>query len=199
MKLLRCTLLLTLLSPAALSGQVRYSASLDFMGGTKLATDHIFQDITVSQKVAPTVVLGASLPVSARERFGVELGLGFGGTRIRESGAPPTTIGPAFRTLSLTGGVEGPIFRQLRYRVGAGILKYLPDKEDFFRRGGPTLLLLTGGANYHFPLKTGLDLVARLRYDYQRFSSDEFAANGFSRTQDVHRFGGGLGIEFRLP
>ena len=55
MRILRCTLLLALLCPAALAGQIRYSASLDFMGGTKLATDRIFQDITVSQKLAPTV------------------------------------------------------------------------------------------------------------------------------------------------
>ncbi len=198
MRILRCTLVFALLGPAALAGQIRYSASLDFMGGTKLSTDRIFQDITVNQKLAPTVVLGASLPVSARERFGVELGLGFGGTRIKEPGFP-TTSGPSYRTLSLTGGVEGPIFRRLRYRAGAGILKYLPDKRDFFRTGGPTLLLLTGGASYHIPLKGDLALVARIRYDYQRFSSDEFAANGFTRTQDVHRLGGGLGIEFQLP
>ena len=198
MRILRCTLLLALSCPAALAGQIRYSASLDVMGGTKLATDRIFQDITVSQKLAPTVVLGASLPVSARERFGVELALGFGGTRIKEAGYP-TTSGPAYRTLSLTGGVEGPLFNRLRYRAGAGILKYLPDKEDFFRRGGPTLLLLTGGVSYHVPLKGGLGFVARVRYDYQRFSSSEFAANGFSRTQDVHRLGGGLGIEFQHP
>ena len=196
--MLRQTLFVALLCPAALTGQIRYSASLDIMGGTKLATDHIFQDITVSQKLAPTVVLSASLPVSARERFGLELGLGFGGTEIKESGFP-TTTGPAYRTLSLTGGVEGPIFQRLRYRVGAGILKYLPDKEGFFRSGGPTLLLLSGGASYAFPLKGGLGLVARLRYDYQRFSSDEFTANGFSRTQDVHRLGGGLGIEYQHP
>ena len=198
MRILRRTLVLALLCPAALAGQIRYSASLDFMGGTKLSTDRIFQDITVNQKLAPTVVLGASLPVSARERFGVELGLGFGGTNIKESGFP-TTSGPSYRTLSLTGGVEGPIFHRLRYRAGAGILKYLPDKQDFFRTGGPTLLLLTGGASYTIPLKGDLALVARLRYDYQRFSSDEFAANGFTRTQDVHRLGGGLGIEFQLP
>ena len=198
MKILRRTVYLALLCPAALAGQIRYSASLDLMGGTKLAADHIFQDITVGQKLAPTVVLGASLPVSARERFGLELGLGFGGSKITEAGFPATS-GPSYRTLSLTGGVEGPIFGRLRYRAGAGILKYLPDKVDFFRRGGPTLLLLTGGASYHFPLKGGLSLVARLRYDYQRFSSNEFAANGFARTQDVHRLGGGLGIEYQHP
>ena len=38
MRILRCTLLLALSCPAALAGQIRYSASLDVMGGTKLAT-----------------------------------------------------------------------------------------------------------------------------------------------------------------
>jgi hypothetical protein len=188
-------LILAVLLPATLAGQARYSVGFGMMGGTKLATDRIFQNIDVTQPLAPTVTIGASLPVSPRERGGVELGLGFGKTRIHESGFP-TTEGPAFRLLSLTLGVDGPMLGPLRYRVGAGIAKYLPDREGIFRQGGPLLLLLSLGADFHVFTQGHMGVAARLRYDYQRFSTDELRSTGFARTEDVHRLGLGLAIEY---
>jgi hypothetical protein len=184
--------------PTELPGQVRFTAAFGATAGTHLVEDRIFQDISVGQAIAPTVSLGATLPVSAHERAGLEVALGFGRSRIRETGLPQTD-GPAFRALSVTGGVEGPILSRLGYRGGAGVLKYLPDKEGIFRAGGPLLLLLTGGLDYRFPMRGGLGLVARLRYDYQRFSTAELEAAGFARAQDVHRLGLGLGIEYQYP
>lgn len=198
MRFFHTTLLLAALVPTAAAGQARYSLGLGATGGTRLATDRIFQNIDVTQGIAPTVTLGASLPVSPRERAGVEVALGFGKTRIKESGFP-TADGPAFRTLSVTGGVQGPIWGPIGYRFGAGLLKYLPDKEGIFRSGGPLLLVLAGGADYRLPLRGPVGLVARLRYDYQRFNTDELQSSGFSRTQDVHRVGLGLAIEYQRP
>lgn len=198
MRILSTSLALAALLPAALAGQARYSATFGLTGGTRLAKDRIFQTIDVNQALAPTVTIGASLPVSARERAGLEIALGLGKTRIAESGLP-TVDGPKFRTLSFVGGVDGPLFGPLRYHGGAGIMKYLPDKEGIFAQGGPTLLLLSGGVDYHIVTRGTLGLVAKLRYDYQRFSTNTLTATGFTRTQDVHRVGLGLGIEYQRP
>ncbi len=198
MRILSTSLAIATLLPATLAGQAQYTATFGVTGGTRLVSDRIFQTIEVTQALAPTITLGASLPVSARERAGLEVALGLGKTRINEAGFP-TVDGPSFRTLSITGGVEGPLFGPLRYRGGAGVLKYLPDKNGIFARGGPTLLLLLGGIDYRLPMRGAIGVVARLRYDYQRFSTDELAGLGFGRTQDVHRLGLGLGIEYHRP
>ncbi len=191
-------LVLVICIPTVASGQARYSATLGFTAGTSLVEDRIGRSIRVAQRLAPTATLGVSFPVSARERAGVEVALGLGSARIEETGLP-TVDGPDFRTLAVTGGVEGPVLPGLSYRGGAGLLKYLPDDTGIFRRGGPLLLLLTGGADYRVPMSGRLGLVARLRYDYQRFSTGALESAGFTRSQDVHRLGLGLGIEYHRP
>ncbi|HTS90277.1 MAG TPA: hypothetical protein VMG41_17435 [Gemmatimonadales bacterium] len=186
------------LLPSVLSGQGRYSLTVTGVAGTHLVTDQIFQSIKITQLVAPTLTLGGSLPVSPHQRMGIEIALGSTKTRVLETGYP-TTEGPAFRTLSVTLGFEGPILSRFTYRAGAGLLKYMPDHQGIFLQGGPLLLVLTGGLDYHYPLHGGLGLLARARYDYQRFTTDQLQAIGFSRTQDVHRVGIGLGIEYQRP
>jgi hypothetical protein len=195
MRLLQATLALAALLPATLSAQARYSFGLGALGGTKLATDRIFQQIDITQRIAPTVTVGASLPVSPRERAGIEVSLGFGKTRIKEAGFSAYD-GVSYKTLGFTAGVDGPMYKKLRYRFGAGLMKYLADKEGIFRQGGPLLLTLTLGSDYPVFTSGKVGVVARFRYDYQRFSTDELRTIGFSRTQDVHRVGLGLAVEY---
>jgi hypothetical protein len=195
MRLLTTTLALAALLPSALAGQARYSASFGFTSGTKLAQDRIFQDIQINQRPAPTVTIGASLPVSPRERAGLEIALGFGQTHVKEAGFP-TINGPSFKTLGFTAGVDGPLLGPLRYRFGAGLVKYLASHEGIFRQGAPLLLTLTLGTDCHIYTAGKVGVAARLRYDYQRFSTDELRSAGFARTQDVHRVGLGLAIEY---
>lgn len=195
MRLLTATLALAAFLPATLAAQARYSFGVGAMGGTKLATDRIFQQIDVTQRIAPTLTLGASLPVSPRERAGIEVSLGFGKTRIKEEGFSAYD-GVSYKTLGFTAGVDGPMLKKLRYRFGAGLTKYFADKEGIFRQGGPLLLTLTLGSDYPVFTSGKVGVVARFRYDYQRFSTDELRTIGFSRTQDVHRVGLGLAVEY---
>jgi hypothetical protein len=195
MRLLLTVLALGAITPGSLLAQTRYSLGFGLTAGTKLAEDRIFQDITVAQRPAPTFTLGLSTPVSAKERGSLEVSLGFGQTRIKEEGEADAD-GPDFKTLGLNLGVDGPVIGPLRYRIGAGLIKYMPDKEGFFRQGGPLLLSLGIGADAPIYRRGNIGLVARLRYDYQRFSTDELRSAGFSRTQDVHRVGLGLAVEY---
>jgi hypothetical protein len=195
MRLPLAVLALAAMAPAVLSAQTRYSFGVSATAGTKLVSDRIFQDISVEQKVAPTFTLGISTPVSSKERGSLELSLGLGQTQIKEEGIGESD-GPDFKTLGLSLGVDGPMIKPLRYRIGAGLIKYLPDKEGFFRQGGPLLLTLGLGLDAPLYRTSSLGFVARLRYDYQRFSTDELRTAGFARTQDVHRVGLGLAVEY---
>ncbi|HXG43383.1 MAG TPA: outer membrane beta-barrel protein [Gemmatimonadales bacterium] len=198
MKRLSLALALWALVPGGLAAQVRYSAMLSVGGGTELLRDRIFQDIELEQKHLAALTLGASLPVAPRDRLGVEVGLGFGGTTVSEAGVGRTD-GPSYRTLSATLGYEGPVAWRIRYRASAGVLKYLPDKRDIFRRGGPAALLLGAAAEYRMPFGRGLDLFGRLQYDFHRFITRELEDRGFGRSQDVHRLAIGLGIGYLRP
>jgi hypothetical protein len=184
--------------PVPLVGQARYTATVGATGGTKLLHDRIFQDIRIAQTIAPTLTVGATLPVSKRERVGLEVSLGSARARTIETGFP-TVDGPAFRTLGVTLGVDGPLFSRFTYHGAAGLVKYFADKKQIFRQGGPMLLVLVAGADYHLPMRGPVGFLARIRYDYQRFSTDELRATGFTRTQDVHRIGIGLGLEYPRP
>lgn len=195
MKLTGRLLALLLLTPAGLLAQARYSASIAVFGGTRLVRDRIFQDISLKQKLAPTFLVGASLPVAPEDRVGIEVGLGFGGSTVSEDGVGDVG-GPSYRTLSATLGYEGPIFWRFRYRASAGVLKYLPTKEDLFRQGGPAVLLLGFATEYRLPIRKPFDVTATLRYDFHRFTTRELQDRGFARNQDVHRLALGVGIGF---
>ncbi len=175
-------------------GQADYYARVGVTGSTSLVQDVLFQDIVVRQGPAPTLTVGASLPISPRHRTGLELALASGGFERQETGLPDTRLG-TLRTLTATLGLDGPIARGFRYRVAVGTLSYLPAEQDgIFRRGGPTNFLAGLGADWRRPIGARWDLVAAARYDYHRFTTDELAARGFSQAQQVHRLAVSVGL-----
>jgi hypothetical protein len=193
-----CLLPLWAAMPAALAAQVRISALFSVTDGTDLVRDQIGQKITVEQRMIPALTVGAAVPVAPKDRLGVELGLGLGKTRIQETGIG-TSDGPSYRTLTATLGYEGPIVWRFRYRASAGVLKYLPDQDGIFREGGPAVLLLGFAVEYRAPIRSRFDLMARLQYDFHRFTTTTLQNAGFGRSEDVHRVGLGLGLGFTAP
>lgn len=195
---MRATLPLLVLALAggvpALHAQVDYNARVGVTWATPLLRDDVINEIEVRQKLAPTLVLGASLPIAPLYRAGLELALATSGYRSEETGGATTDLGTV-RTSAITLGLEGPISRGFRWRAGAGLLRYLPTEDQgIFLRGGTTRFLAGAGIDYRRPILAQWDLMASLRYDFHRFTTGELEARGFSQSQGVQRIGVTIGL-----
>ena len=197
----RTILILALLLPASaagLSAQVDYYARVGAIGFGNLLRDVIVSEITVRQSIAPMVTVGGSMPIAPRYRAGLELTLASGGFHGDEGGVE-TDLG-TLRTGSVLLNLEGPITGGFRWRAGLGAVTYWPaDEEGIFAQGGATRWLAGGGADYRRPVLARWDLMASVRYDYHRFTTDELEARGFSNTQGVSRVSLSVGLARSLP
>jgi hypothetical protein len=173
--------------------QTDFYARVGLTDATKLLRDDILQEITVRQSLAPTVVLGIAVPFTPLYRVGLEATVTSSGFHSSEDGTE-TDLG-TLRTGSLTLGLDGPVWRQVRWRAGLGLLKYLPaDDNGVFLQGGSTRFLVGAGLDYRRPIMSSWDLSAALRYDFHRFTTDELVTRGFSGTQGVQRVSISLGL-----
>jgi hypothetical protein len=180
-------------SPTVLYAQADYYARIGAIGSSKLLRDVIVDEITVKQSIAPMVAVGASLPIAPGYRTGLEASLTSGGYHSEEAGREED-LG-TLRTGSLLLGLEGPIYRGVRWRAGVGALFYWPSEDSgMFQEGGPTRVLFGAGADYRRPVLPKWDLMTSLRYDFHRFTTDELKRRGFSQTQGVGRISLSIGL-----
>jgi hypothetical protein len=194
--------LLTLLSAAGLAdleAQVDYFARLGVTYATALTEDQIVNEpIEVRQNLAPTLALGAALPIAPRYRAGLEAMLTTSGYRGAEDGTD-TDLG-TLRTASISLGLDGPIASQVRWRAGLGLIGYWPSEDQgIFLLGGTTRFLAGTGLDYRRPISTKWALMASLRYDIHRFTTDELQARGFGQSQGVHRISASVGLAGGTP
>ena len=190
-------LLLALLLPAGVSGlgaQTEYYARLGAVGASNLLRDVIVNQITVRQSIAPMLALGASLPIGAQGyRAGIEGTLVSVKFHSSETGTE-TDLG-TIRTGSVMVDLEGPLYRDFRWRAGLGVLQYWPkDKEGIFGTGGTARFLAGAGLDYRRPVLPAWDLMTSLRYDWHRFTTGELERRGFSQTQGVSRVSLSVGL-----
>ena len=186
-----------LIAPAAagpaLHAQVDLTARAGVTWATALLRDDIIEEVEVQQKLAPTLVLGASLPIAPRYDAGLELTLTSSGYQADEGGS--TTDLGTVRTGSATLGLHGPVAGSLRWRAGVGLLGYFPKEETgLFQSGGTTRFLAGAGLDYRRPMSSSLQLIASLRYDWHRFTTDELQSRGFSQSQGVQRISATVGL-----
>jgi hypothetical protein len=177
----------------AAQAQTDFYARLGLTGATKLLRDDILQEITVRQALAPTLAVGVAVPFTPLYRMGLEATVTSSGYHSSES-STETDLG-TLRTGSLMLGLDGPVWRQFRWRAGLGLLKYFPaDDTGIFLQGGSTRFLVGAGLDYRRPVMNSWDLSAALRYDFHRFTTDDLVARGFSGTQGVQRVSLTLGL-----
>ena len=170
------------------TAQVRLTARLGATWSSSLVKDQIVASpITVKPGIAPTLSLGASMPWGRKYRLGLDALITTGSVDAAEPGI--TTDLGSLRTAAIMLTAEGPaMVKSVRWRVGVGLLKYLPsEKQGLFRDGGPSRVVGGVGAEYVRPWKPGWEWVAGLRYAYHQFTTAALKARGFSQTQDVHR------------
>lgn len=180
--------------PGALTAQVQWTARLGAVGSTKIVSDAIVSPLTVTPAVAPTLLLGGSIPMDNKgRRFSVELGVASGSYNSKENGT--TTPLGTLRTATLTAGAEGLMMPQLRWRVALGFIKYLPaEKTGIFQDGAPTRLDIGAGLDYRHPWRPGWELSAALRWDYHRFTTAHLQSQGYTGSEDVHRITLAIGV-----
>jgi hypothetical protein len=187
-------ILLTAAGVSMLEAQVDYFARFGVTYATALIEDRIVNDpIEVRQRLAPTLALGAALPIAPRYRAGLEATLTTSGYRSTEDGTD-ADLG-TLRTGSIALGLDGPVAFQVRWRAGVGLIRYWPSEDrGIFLQGGTTRFLAGAGVDYRRPVSTKWELMASLRYDIHRFTTDELQARGFGQNQGVQRISASLGI-----
>jgi hypothetical protein len=180
--------------PVSAAAQGTYYLTLGAAGATKLVEDEIIAPIEVRQSVAPAIIAGAALSAFPGYRAGLELEFASGGFHATENGV--TTDLGTVRTVAATLGLDGPVVSRVRWRVGTGLIRYMPsDDQGIFLQGGTTRWIAGLGAEYRHPLKPGRwDLLGLLRYDIHPFLTDELQARGFSQARYVHRLTLSVGI-----
>src|SRR3954464_10485853 len=102
-------------------GQADYYARLGVTFATKLVIDNIVQDIETKQSLAPTLALGAALPISPSYLAGLEATLTTSGLHSSEANQE-TDLGTV-RTGSIVLGLEGPVAPHVSWRAGLGLIQ----------------------------------------------------------------------------
>lgn len=178
---------------SVLQAQLDYNARLGLTWATPLLRDNIADEVEVRQKLAPTLVVGASLPIAPLYQAGLELALATSSYRAEDAGVS-ADLGTV-RTGSVMLGLQGPVATGLGWRAGAGLLAYWPaDEQGIFLRGGTTKFLAGAGMDYRRSILPQWEIMLSLRYDFHRFTTDELEARGFSQSQGVQRIAASIGL-----
>jgi hypothetical protein len=179
--------------PRQAHGQADYYARLGVTFATKLLRDAIVQEFEVQQSLAPTLVLGASLPFAPTYRAGVEATLTSAGYPLTELGTE-SDLG-TLRSGSALLDLEGPLSGPLNWRAGVGVISYFPSEDSgIFLQGGSTRFLAGAGLDYRRRVMTSWDLMVSLRYDVHRFTTEELSSRGFTGSQGVQRVSASIGL-----
>ena len=199
---MKTSLLVLLLVAAAapLQAQLDYYARIGATGSSALVRDVLFEPFETSQGLAPTLVAGVSVPVGTENRLGIEASLVSGSlSASTESGEDDVDLG-RLTTLSAMANAEGTIYGPFRWRVGIGLIQYMPSEEaGLFAQGGPVRYFVGGGLDFRRPTFGSWDLMISARYDFHRFTTDELRDRGFTQTQGVQRGSLTFGLARTLP
>ncbi|HEX6089651.1 MAG TPA: hypothetical protein VFZ13_05785 [Gemmatimonadales bacterium] len=170
--------------------QLDYYGRLGLTGSSTLVRDVLFQPFETKQGLSPTLVAGLSIPVGTDNRLGIEAQLTSGSLEAETTGegAESTADLGRLTTLSALANAEGAVTGPIRWRIGIGLIQYLPSEEaGLFAQGGPLRYFVGGGLDFRRPAFSSWDLMISARYDFHRFTTDELRDRGFTQAQGVQR------------
>ena len=198
---MKTSLVLLLVAVAAPAhAQLDYYGRIGATGSSPLVRDVLFEPFETSQGIAPTLVAGVSIPVGTENRLGLEGSLVSGSLRASpENGGADVDLG-RLTTLSAMANAEGTVSGPFRWRIGIGLIKYMPsEKAGLFAQGGPLRYFVGGGLDFRRPTFGSWDLMISARYDFHRFTTEELRARGFTQAQVVQRGSLTFGLARNLP
>jgi hypothetical protein len=173
--------------------QLDYYARLGLTASTKLLSDNVVQEIETRPDLAPTLALGASLPIAPAYSAGLEASITSSGYQSSEQGVD-TDLG-TLRTGSVLLNLAGPVWQRVGWRAGAGLIRYFPSEDQgIFLQGGTTRFLAGAGLDYRPRLSSNWEFMVSLRYDFHRFTTEELEARNFSGHQGVQRVSASIGL-----
>lgn len=179
-----------------LTAQITWSGHLGATMTGAMVTDQVGGGtITLAPGIAPTLSLGASLPLRTKTPVdgSVELQVTTGTLR-REEGGTSADIA-SMRTFALTAGIGGKVVGPVRYRAAAGFISYATsERRSIFQDGSPTRPVGALGLEYRRPLTPEYALSGVVRYDVHGFTTKQLETSGFTGTQIVHRLMVGVGV-----
>ena len=193
-------LLLLVAVAAPAHAQLDYYGRIGATGSSPLVRDVLFEPFETSQGIAPTLVAGVSIPVGTENRLGLEGSLVSGSLRASpENGGADVDLG-RLTTLSAMANAEGTVSGPFRWRIGIGLIKYMPsEKAGLFAQGGPLRYFVGGGLDFRRPTFGSWDLMISARYDFHRFTTEELRDRGFTQAQGVQRGSLTFGLARNLP
>ena len=190
-------LALAVSSPAG--AQVRLSGLIGVTSTTALVTDRIVQVIEVKPALAPTLLLGASIPVATKLRASLDLGYSSSAAELTEDGTDAGDLG-TLGAFTASAALTGPLVSRLAWRLSLGVLKYFPsDEVGAFSGGVPAAALFGAGLDWRQPLSERWAAVIGARYDLHLFSTPALESAGFAGSQQVSRLGLAVGAAWDLP
>lgn len=185
-------LLLVAVPPLA-SAQVRVTVLVGATGSSSLVNDEVIETIEVTPGLAPTFLLGASLPISPKVRASLELGYGSSSVEITGGSGLTEDFG-TLGTFTAALGLVGPIVSRLDWRLSLGVLQYFPSEDTgIFADGVPAAAVFGAGLDWRQPLSERWTGVIGARYDFHLFTTPALESAGFSGSQQVSRVGLAVG------
>ena len=173
---------------APLQAQVAADAYAGAVWSSPLVKDEIVAPLTVAPQIAPSLAVGASLPLDPRYRLGLRVGWARNDL-VRTELDETTAILP----LTVWSGavvLERLLARQVSAEARIGALKYAPGGNadgTIFQDDAPFAPLLGLGVRAWHPLSERLLVGLHVAYDFHRFDTQALKSGGFTSARSVHR------------